>query len=144
MTEFVSSIKKIPYSVTDIFNVLSDLNNLEFVKNKLPEDKIKNLTFDKDSCTVNVDPIGNLTFDIIERIENSTVKLKGKNMPAEMFLWIQLVEKSPMDSRLKLTIKADLNMFLKPMLSKPLREGIEKIAEELSKLPYKEIADKNK
>ena len=57
----------------------------------------------------------------------------------ELFFWIQLVEKSVDDTRMKLTIKADLNMFLKPMLSKPLTEGIEKIADMLASLPYRDI-----
>lgn len=139
MTEFVSGVKAVPYSVNEIYPVLSDLTNLELVKDKLPEDKVKNLSFDKDSCTVNVSPIGDVTFEIVERLENNTIKLKGKNLPMELFFWIQLVEKSVDDTRMKLTIKADLNMFLKPMLSKPLTEGIEKIADMLASLPYRDI-----
>ena len=142
MTEFVSDIKEIPYSREDIFPVLSDLTSLDLVKDKLPEDKIKNLSFDKDSCTINVSPVGDITFEIVERTENDTIKFQGKNTPVEVFFWIQLLEKDANDSKMKLTIKADLNVFLKPMLSKPLSEGIQKIAEVLAKLPYKEIMDK--
>lgn len=142
MTEFVSGVKAIPYSVSEVYPILSDLTSLELVKDKLPEDKIKNLSFDKDSCTVNVSPIGDVTFEIIERTENDTIKLKGKNLPMEIYFWVQLVEKDADNTRMKLTIKADLNMFLKPMLSKPLTEGIEKIAEVLASLPYRDIQDR--
>lgn len=142
MTEFVSDVKVIPYSTADIYPVLSDLTSLDLVKDKLPEDKIKNLSFDKDSCTINVSPVGDVTFEIVERTENNTIKFKGKNTPVDVTFWIQLQEKDVDDSRMKLTIKADLNVFLKPMLSKPLSEGVKKIADVLSQLPYKDIMEK--
>lgn len=37
---------------------------------------------------------------------------------------------------MKLTIKADLNPFIKQMVKKPLQEGIEKIADVLQMIQY--------
>ena len=37
---------------------------------------------------------------------------------------------------MKLTIKADLNPFIKGMVAKPLQEGIEKIADVLQLIHY--------
>ncbi len=37
---------------------------------------------------------------------------------------------------MKLTIKAELNPFIKGMVSKPLTEGIEKIADALQAIHY--------
>ena len=39
---------------------------------------------------------------------------------------------------MKLTIKAELNMFIKGMVKKPLEEGIEKIADALAMIPYED------
>ena len=63
-------------------------------------------------------------------------------LPMELYMWIQLKEAGEQETKLKLTVKADLNVFLKPMVSKPLSEGIEKIAELLVTLPYSEILEK--
>ena len=49
MTEFTSDIKTIPFNETEIFEVLSDLTNLERLKDKIPQDKINDFSFDKDS-----------------------------------------------------------------------------------------------
>jgi hypothetical protein len=38
--------------------------------------------------------------------------------------------------KMKLTIKADLNPFIKGMVQKPLQEGIEKIADALQMIKY--------
>ena len=40
------------------------------------------------------------------------------------------------DTRLKITVRADLNPFLKPMVSKPLQEAVDKISTVIASLPY--------
>lgn len=40
--------------------------------------------------------------------------------------------------KMKLTIKADLNPFIKGMVKKPLEEGIEKIANALAMISYED------
>lgn len=142
MTEFVSEIKTIPYTDTDIFSVLSDLNNLELAKDKIPQDKVKDFSFDRDSCTVTVDPIGKVKFVIVDREPNKTIKFEAEQVPIGLNLWIQLMSSGNTETKLKLTVKADLNPFLKPMVSKPLQQGLDKIADLLSSLPYNKILSK--
>lgn len=40
--EFVSEVKQIPHNDERIFTMLSDLSNLERIKDRIPQDKIKN------------------------------------------------------------------------------------------------------
>lgn len=142
MTEFVSEIKVVPHSDADVYTVLSDLNNLELAKNKIPQDKIKDFSFDRDSCTVTVDPVGKIRFVVIEREINKTIKFQAEQLPFGVTMWIQLMPDSLGETKMKLTIKADLNPFLKPMVSKPLQAGLDKVAETLAGLPYNEILNK--
>lgn len=137
MAEFVSDIKSIPYNEEEIFNVLSDLTNLERFKDKIPQDKISDFTFDKDSCSFSVSPVGKVKFSIIEREPCKTIKFTADQSPVEVNMWIQLKQAEENDTKMKLTIKAELNPFLKPMLSKPLQDGINKIADILAMIPYK-------
>ncbi len=137
MTEFTSEVKTIPYNEEDIFNMLSDLNNLELVKDKIPQQQIKDFTFDKDSCSLDVNPVGKVKFSIIEREPNKTIKFQAEGTPVELNMWIQLKQTEESNTKMKLTIKAKLNPFLKPMLSKPLQEGINKVADILAAIPYK-------
>lgn len=142
MTEFVSEIKVVPHSDADVYTVLSDLNNLELAKNKIPQDKIKDFSFDRDSCTVTVDPVGKIRFVVVEREINKTIKFQAEQLPFGVTMWIQLMPDSLGETKMKLTIKADLNPFLKPMVSKPLQAGLDKVAETLAGLPYNEILNK--
>jgi carbon monoxide dehydrogenase subunit G len=142
MTEFVSEIKTLPHSQQVIYEALSDLNNLELFKDKIPGDKINEFSFDRDTCSFTVNPVGKVKFLIVNREPPETIKFVADESPVEVNMWIQLKEESPEETKMKLTIQAELNPFLKPMLSKPLQDGINKIADVLAVVPYDEIMAK--
>ena len=136
MTDFVSEVKTIPHNDERIFTMLSDLTNLERIKDRIPQDKIKDFAFDSDSCSLSVDPVGKIDFRITEREPNKTIKFITTNSPVPLTLWIQLKQVAEGDTKMKLTVRADLNPFIKPMVSKPLQEAVDKIAATLADLPY--------
>ncbi len=126
--EFFSDVKEVPYNDERIFATLSDLNNLERVKDKLPKDKLKDLSFDQDSCSVAVDPIGKITFQIVEREPNRLIKFTTTNSPIPLHLRIQLEPVTTEETRMKLLVQADLNPFIKQMVAKPLQDALDKLA----------------
>ena len=136
MTEFVSEIKQIPQNDERIYAILSDLSNLERIKDRIPQDKIKDFEFDSDSCSFSVSPVGKITFQIVDREPCKTIKFQTTNSPVPLFLWIQLKQVQEMDTRMRLTVRAELNSFLKPMVSKPLQDALDKISTVLASLPY--------
>ena len=135
MSKFESSIKHIPYRQQAVYDKLSDLSNLEKVRDKIPADKIKDLSFDSDSLTISA-PMGSVSMRIIEREEPKCIKFATENSPISANLWIQVVPEGDAACKMKLTIKAELNPFIKGMVSKPLQEGLEKIADVLAMIPY--------
>lgn len=139
MNQFESSVKVIPYSNEQVYTTISDLTNLDKVKDKLPQDKIKDLQFDADSLSFSVPPVGTVTLRIIEREPGKCIKFETVNSPLPFNLWIQLVPTTETECKMKLTIRAELNPFIKGMIQKPLQEGLEKMAEMLSKIPYSMI-----
>lgn len=141
MTEYKSKSKIIPYSTENVFMVLSNLQKLDLVKDKIPQDKIKNFSYDKDSCSMNISPIGNVKFVITERLPNNQIKYKAEQLPFEVNLTLNIKEDSSNSSELELVVNANLNPFLKPMVSKPLQNGLDKAAEMLSDLPYSDLVN---
>lgn len=139
MTEFVSDVKTISHSDAEVFRVLSDMSKLELVKDRIPEDKIKEFTFDADSVSFKVDPIGTVKFLVVEREPNKLVKFKSENLPFDVFLWIQLVSKEAGETKMRMTVKADINPFMKGMVSKPMKEAVAKISDVVADLPYDKI-----
>lgn len=136
MTDFVSEVKTIPYNSERIYAMLSDLSNLEKVKDRIPQDKLKDFEFDSDTCSFAVDPVGKITFRIIEREPGQTIKFATTNSPVPITLWIQLKQVAEEDTRMKMTVRADLNPFIKPMVSKPLQDAVDKLSHVIASLPY--------
>lgn len=137
MTKFESSVKQIPYPVENVYRNLSDLNNLERVRDRIPEDKLQDFQFDSDSVQVSVAPVGTIKLRIIEREENKCVKFEAEQSPLPFNLWIQVLPVNEAESKMKVTVKADIPFMLKGMVSGPLQDGVEKIADALSQVPYK-------
>lgn len=136
MTKFESSVKQIPYPVEDVYRNISDLSNLERVRDRVPEDKLNSFSFDSDSVSVNVAPVGDLKLQIIEREENKCVKFESVQSPLPFNLWIQVLPVDANNSKMKVTVKADIPFMLKGMVAGPLQDGVEKIADVLSQIPY--------
>ena len=135
MATFESTIRQINYPQQNVYNLLSDLSNIERIKDRLPEDKIKDLTFDENSISIS-SPMGAVKLNIIEREEPSCIKFETEKSPLPFNLWIQILPVDEASCKIKLTIKAELNPFIKGMVSKPLQEGIEKIADALQMIKY--------
>jgi len=130
MTEFESKIVTIQKPAEIVYKVLSDFRQFTPL---IPKDKIEGWEAEEDRCKFNVKGIGELGLKIIEKEPYNTIKLTGDGkVPFEFFFWVQLKEIAPNDTKMKLTLKADLNMMLKMMLSKQFEEGINSMAEQIA------------
>ena len=129
-------MKQIPYSQEAVYRNISDLRNLEKVRDRIPEDKVKDFSFDADTISVSVPPVGELKLRIIEREEPKCVKFETAQSPVPFNVWIQMLPVDEQSSKMKVTVKAELNPFIKGMVSGPLQDGVEKIADALAKIEY--------
>ena len=91
MKKFESSIKQVPYSQEAVYRNISDLSNLERVRDRIPEDKLKDFSFDQDSVSINVPPVGQITLKVVEREEPKCVKFETVQSPMPFNLWIQVL-----------------------------------------------------
>lgn len=129
-------MKQIPYSQEAVFRNISDLRNLEKVRDRVPEDKVQDFSFDEDTVSLNVAPVGELKLRIIEREEPKCVKFETAQSPVPFNVWIQVLPVTETTSKMKVTVKAELNPFIKGIVSGPLQDGVEKIADALSRIEY--------
>ena len=135
-SKFESSVKQIPYPQQAVYDNISDLRNLEKVRDRVPEDKVSDFTFDEDTVGLNVQPVGELKLRICEREEPKCVKFETVQSPVPFNVWIQVLPVDEQNSKMKVTVKAELNPFIKSMVEKPLQEAVEKIADALALVQY--------
>ena len=156
MAKYESSIKQVPFAQSSVYAKLSDLNSMSSVKERLndptsvermkgnvseeqfqkAQEQLESLEFTEDTVSMDIPPVGKMTIRIIEREPEKCVKFEAVEAPVPMTLWIQMLPTSETSSKMKLTIDANLNPFIKVMVEKPLKEGIEKLADLLAMIPY--------
>ena len=136
-TKYESKITSAPCSAEQIYRVLSNMQNLERVRDMIPQDKVQEMEIEPDRVRMKVDGLGQkITIAIVDRIENDTIKFGAEGIPMQANFWIQLKELSPVDTRIKLTVKADIPMMFKFMLDKKMQEGLDQAADMLAQFPY--------
>ena len=141
MKRIESSVKQIPYPQESVYAKVSDLSNLKYLADRIPEDqknqfKAEDLqcTPDRVSCTVS--PVGQIEVGVIAREPFKCVKMETLRSPIKLTMWIQILSTGSSNCKIKRTVDADLNMFMAKMVEKPLTEAVQKLADMLSMLPY--------
>ena len=136
-SKYESKITSAPCSAQQIYRVLSNLQNIERVRDLIPKDKIQEMEVEPDRIRMKVDGLGQkISIVIVDRIENDTIKFGAEGIPMDANFWIQLKELAPNDTRIKLTIKADIPMMFRLMLNKKLQDGLDQAADMLAQFPY--------
>lgn len=138
---YTSKTKTLAAPAATAFNALSDMSRLEPMKDQLPPEaleKVKDMEFTPDAISFTADPVGRVTFKIIEREPNKTIKFGLEGVPIQANFWIQLVEKpeTPGVSYMRLVLKADVPLMVKMMLGKKLDkvpEGLDQFADGIAR-----------
>jgi carbon monoxide dehydrogenase subunit G len=146
VSKYVSDVKIIPHNIEVIFNYLSNFENiskslnedvLSALSEKVPQVTIKNFESDTDSCRFEIGGFGSVELRIVERTPFNTIKVEGKGgFPVEMKFWIQLLPVETYQTKIRLTLHAEMGMMLKMMIGNKLEKGIDQLAGTLAMLPY--------
>lgn len=135
--KYESAVTKVAASAAQIYSVFSNLRNLERVKDMIPQDKVQEMEIETESVRMKVDGLGQkITILIVDKTENEVIKYGAEGIPMEMNFWIQMKEVAPMDTRIKLTLKADIPMMFKMMLDKKIQQGIDQAAAMIAQFPF--------
>ena len=136
-SKYESKITSSSCSAAQIYNVLGNLSNLERVRDLIPQDKIQEMEIQPDYVRIKVDGLGQkITITIVDRIENDTVKFGIEGAPMDANFWIQLKEIWPTDTRIRMTLKADIPMMFRMMIGSKLQQGLDQAADMLAQFPY--------
>ena len=147
LNKYVSEVKVIEHNQQVVFNYLSNFENLstylnsgliEKITEKVPQIKITDFESDQDSCKFNITGLGLAEIKIVNREPFKTIKIESSGgLPLSFTFWIQLMPVSEYKTKLRLTLHAEMSMMIKMMAGSKLEEGINQLADTLSKLPYK-------
>ncbi|MBO4361605.1 MAG: SRPBCC family protein [Paludibacteraceae bacterium] len=139
MNTYESHIAKVAADAAAIYAVISDLTNLERVRDLIPQDKVQEFETDADFVRMKVDGLGQkIIIRIVDRLPDDTVKYGVENLPMDGNFWIQIKQVAPHDSRIKLTLKAELPTMIAMMAGKKIQEGIDQAADMMAQMPFEQ------
>lgn len=147
LSKYESSVKHIAENVDVVYDRFSDMRNLQTLRDRMSDPDtlsqisgqvdsekleearkyLKEMTFDADSLSVST-PVGALRLVIVERDAPKCIKLAGEGSPIPVYVWIQLLPEGEQATKMRVTVGAEVNMFMKGMVSKPLQQAAEGIA----------------
>ena len=162
MNKYESSVKTVYAPVERVYARLSDLTSLqvlkervddprfeEIINSQVPADKrptpeqfeklrnnIRKMELTQDTLSGHIGPLGDITLRIVERAESKLVKLELEGAPIAVTMWIQMLPSDENSSRLKVTLGAELNFFIRKMIESKLEKAPEGLAQFLSQIPY--------
>ena len=151
VSKFESEVKIIPQVQQVVYDRFADLNNLASLKERLNDPEVQaklaaevtaaklgdlrsyteGMTFDTDSLTI-ASPLGQITLRIVERDEPKCIKFASEGAPVQLYVWVQLLPHGEMESKMRVTVGAEVNFFMKGMVAKPLQQAADGLANILS------------
>ena len=146
LNKYRSDVKLVSHNQQVVFNYLSNFENLsgylnsgliEKITEKIPQIKITDFQSDQDSCKFNITGLGVAEVKIVNREPFKTIKVESSGgLPLSFVFWIQLIPVDQFQTKMRLTLHAEMSMMIKMMAGNKLEEGINQLADTLSKLPY--------
>lgn len=162
MNKYESTVKTVYAPVERVYARLSNLTSLQAIKERVddprfeeiinsqvPADKrptpeqfeklrnnIRKMELTQDTMSGHIGPLGDITLRIVERAEPKLVKMDLEGAPIAVTLWIQMLPSDENSCRMKVTLGAELNFFIRKMIESKLEKAPEGLAQFLSQIPY--------
>lgn len=132
--EVVSKTGKIESNEDMVYAFLSDFNHF---RELMPVDKVSNWSSDTDHCHFSVSGIGETGLRIIEKQPFGLIKITTEDDSSMHFLlWIQLKQVAEKDTRIRITLRADLNPVLEAAVRKPLQGFVDNLTNQIASYPF--------
>lgn len=137
MATYSSNSVSLDAPIDIVFDRLSDFSQYQERLESLPEEakaKIGQVRFTADSIIITAAPVGDIIFEVSERVRPNHIALKAANSPVQMELHINLTETSSESTSMTSTIEVYIPAMLRPMVGGKMQEAADKFAELVSGL----------
>ena len=130
--EYVSKITKNSCQDQQLFDFVSDFRNLASM---LPAEVKDKISVTSETITIQAMQAMSITLSILEKEPYKLLKIgtEGNEM---LRIWIQLTQIAPYDTRIRVTLRANVPLIARPMLKKAkLQDFVDNLALALGQIP---------
>lgn len=130
--EFVSKITKNSCEDSQLFSFISDFRN---IASMLPAEAKDKISVTDDTITIQAMASMSVTLSVLDKEPYKLLKIgtAGNDM---FCIWIQLKQVAPYDTRIRITMRANVPLIARPMIKKDkMQELVDNLAFALSQIP---------
>lgn len=140
----VSKITSTEAPSAQVYTLLSNLENLRPLVENLREQapqlpmgiQVDRIDLTPDSVTVSLGGKGEFTLSQVDAQPYKLLKYASSNGGKSVCLWVQLLEKTPGITHLRLTMELEVPFFVRKMVEGKIKEALDRAAEVLPRLPF--------
>lgn len=132
MAKYSSKPQTIGRPAEDVYAHLSDFSNYQEKLDMIPPEvraKVGDVSFDKDSITIEAAPVGAITLNVVERVAPRLVALQASQSPVPLKLLIELRPKDADATEVVTSVDVDIPLFMRPMVGGKMQEAADKFGE---------------
>jgi carbon monoxide dehydrogenase subunit G len=132
LSTFESRTGKLNCTPSEIFDFVTDIRNF---KQFVPDGaSVNELNIDRESCSFNISPLGNVNLNLSEKEPHKKVVYNGSALQSNDFsLILDIKETIAGKAEVHIKLAAKLNPLLKMMAAKPVGNFLEKLIDEMEK-----------
>lgn len=137
MSKYSSKQACLSMPIAQVYERLSHLGHMQSQLEKLPQDqlaKIGEVRFDDNSVSINAPQVGEIRFEIVERVEPTKVAFAAANMPVPLKLSVELEEKSLSETGVVSVIDVEIPAMLRPLVGGKMQEAAERFTDLIKQL----------
>lgn len=149
MIEMKSNPVRLHGCASDVYNKLSNPENLsnvlakireqeEAAGNQIPADisrEIDNITTGPDYITMEGSPMGAITLRKGKCVADKYIEYIGEDTPVPMSVEFTLLPGHQQECEAVIALKAEIPVFIRPMVSGPLKKGVEMFSSLMANIP---------
>lgn len=132
MAKYKSKAVVIGQPAEAAFERLSDFSAYQARLDELPEDvrkSVGDVRFTADKIVITAPPVGDMTFEVVERVAPSHVSLRAVGAPVPMTLALDLTPEGESATSVVSTIDVDIPVVLRPLVGGKMQDAADKFAD---------------
>lgn len=137
MARYESAPVSVNASVHSIFEKFNDLTSLQKLLEQLPADmraQVGDVTFEKDSITLQTNQVGEIKFVVKERVAPGKIVFGTQSSPVPLTLTALLKETSPESTEVRAETDVEIPAILKPMIGSTMQRATDQFAQLIARL----------
>lgn len=137
MSKYSSKAITVAKPVGELYSHISHMSALQQRLEQLPAEQLAmvgEVKFTDDSVTINAPQVGEIRFDVVERVEPSHIMFRAANMPVAMSLAVDLKAVSDDSTEVTSTIDVEIPAMLRPLVGGKMQEAADRFTDLIAQL----------